>query len=394
MYVSSVSPSGTLYFGKVLVLQLELDVAAAGDQPGVLHRLLPLRAHAGDRLERALHLLRRLDVQLLGLVPHPARIVERPPRGDGHQDLVRLRVLAADVVAVGGGDERQPFLAGERTDAVVDRKLFLQRVALDLQIQAVAEDGLQIAHLAPGLVHVAPADGARHRARHAGRQRDDAFVVRLQQRLVDARVVVETLGERLAAQVPEVAVSGLVLRQEHEVVPHPLAAVAHPLVAGDVRLESDDRLDAVLLRLLVEIDHPEHVPVVGDRDRLHPRLGARFHQIREADGAVEQAVEGMQVQMSEVGWHCGHHSAGARHGGEEDPRLLLARREQVAQRRNPPRGSGSGTPNPAAFAGPRAAPRGGPRQTRREGSEAAPPARAPRTGGAAPDRAPSRSPSW
>src|SRR5512138_3650398 len=75
------------------------------------------------------------------------------------------------------------------------------------------------------------------------------------------------------------------------------------LLAGDVGLEPDDRLDPGLLRLLVEVDHPEHVPVVGDGHRLHARLRARFHQVREPDGAVEEAVERVQVQVSEVGWH-------------------------------------------------------------------------------------------
>ncbi len=294
---------GDLEPGQVLVLEVQLDVAAGGDEGGVVHRLLPLGPHAGGGLQRAVHLVRRLDVELLRLVAQAPRIVEGAAGGDGHQHLVRPGVAAAHVVAVGGGDQRQPLLARERADAVVDGKLLLERVALDLQIEPVAEDRLEIAHLAPGLVHVAAPHCPGHCSRHARGQGDDALAVRLEQRLVDARVVVEAVGERLGAQVAQVAVAGLVLRQEHQVVADALALVAHALLAGDVRLEADDGFDAVLLRLLVEADHAEHVAVVGDGHRLHARGGARLHQIGQADGAVEEAVEGVQVQVREV---CGH----------------------------------------------------------------------------------------
>ena len=273
------------------------------DLRGVVHRLLPLGADAGHRLERGVHLVRRLDVELLGLVAKPLRVVEGAARRDRHQDLVRLGVAAADVVAVGGGDERQALFPRELADAVVDRQLLLERVRLDLEVEPVAEDGLEVAHLAPRLVHVPAADGLRHRAGHAGGQRDDALAVRLEQRLVDARVVVEAFGEGFGGEVAQVAVAGLVLGEQHEVVADPLLLVLHALVAGDVRLEAEDGLDAVLLRLLVEVDDAEHVAVVGDRDRLHAGLGAGLHQIGQADGAVEQAVERVQVQVREVSGH-------------------------------------------------------------------------------------------
>jgi hypothetical protein len=208
-------------------------------------------------------------------------------------------------MAVGGGDERQALFSRQRADAVVDGQLLLQRVALDLQIEAVAEDGLEVAHFPARLVHVAAPHRAGNGACHAGGERDQALAVRLQQRLVDTRVVIEAVGERLGAQVPEVPVADVVLGEQHQVVAHPLALVTHPLLTGDVRLEADHGLDAAFLGLLVEVDHSEHVSVVGDGHRLHPRLGAGLHQIREADGAVEQAVEGVQVQVSEVG-HAGH----------------------------------------------------------------------------------------
>src|SRR3989442_14295497 len=142
-------------------------------------------------------------------------------------------------MAVGGGDEGESLLPRQLAHPVVDRELFLERVALDLQIEAIAEDGLEIPHLAARLVHVATADRAWHRARHAGGERDQSLAVRLEQGLVDARVVIEALGERLAAQIAEGAVAGVVSRQKHQVVAYPLALVPHPPLALGYGLQAD-----------------------------------------------------------------------------------------------------------------------------------------------------------
>ena len=95
-----------LELGKVLADEVQLDVAALGDEGRVVHRLAPFAPDAGGRLGGRRHLLRSLDVELLRLVPQTPRVVEGAARGDGHQHLVRLGVLALDVVAVRRRDER------------------------------------------------------------------------------------------------------------------------------------------------------------------------------------------------------------------------------------------------------------------------------------------------
>ena len=247
---------------------------------------------------------------------HPLGVVERLALRDGHQDLVGLGVLAPRVVAVGGGDQRDAQVARELADAVVDRQLLLERVRLHLEIEPVAEDRVQLLGLAAGLVHVAAADRLGHRAGHAGGERDDPLVVRAEQLLVHPRVVVEPLGERLGRQVAQVPVAEVVHRQQHEVVTDSLRLVGPALLARDVGLEADDRLDAVLLRLFVEVDDAEHVAVVGDGHRLHAGVGAGLHEIRQADRAVEEAVERVQVEMGEVGGH-GDGSSGAAGAGSQ-----------------------------------------------------------------------------
>src|SRR5262249_50185196 len=55
------------------------------------------------------------------------------------------------------------------------------------------------------------------------------------------------------------------------------------------------------LRREVEVDRPEEVAVVGERDRGEPELLRRVDQLVELGGAVEEAVLRMDVQMDELG---------------------------------------------------------------------------------------------
>ncbi len=71
-------------------------------------------------------------------------------------------------------------------------------------------------------------------------------------------------------------------------------------IAGrDIGLAAEDQLDVVRLRLGVEVDRPEHVAVVGDRDGVHPELADLREQVFDADRPVEQAVLRVKMEMTE-----------------------------------------------------------------------------------------------
>src|SRR5262249_21286464 len=70
---------------------------------------------------------------------------------------------------------------------------------------------------------------------------------------------------------------------------------------GNVGLAAEDRLDARGLGLLVEVDRAEHVAMVGDRNGFHALAEDLREQVGQPDGAIEQAVGGMQMQMRELG---------------------------------------------------------------------------------------------
>ena len=67
----------------------------------------------------------------------------------------------------------------------------------------------------------------------------------------------------------------------------------------DVCLDSDYRLDASGDCLGVELDCPEHIAVVGYRDRVHTEVFAPRKELFEAYSAVEQRILAVQMKMSE-----------------------------------------------------------------------------------------------
>src|SRR5690348_11939417 len=82
----------------------------------------------------------------------------------------------------------------------------------------------------------------------------------------------------------------------------PRRAALRPSIARrDVHLAAEDRLDAFLLRMVVEHDRREHVAMLGHRQRRHIELRRLIEQFVDAAGAVEQRILGVQMEMNEIG---------------------------------------------------------------------------------------------
>jgi hypothetical protein len=116
---------------------------------------------------------------------------------------------------------------------------------------------------------------------------------------VDARVVIEALQEPHRVEVRQVLPAGVVLGQQHQVVAAALGAVE--AILGDVGLATEDGLDPVGLRLQVEIERAEEVAVVGHGHLFHAQRQRLGEKLVEANGAVEQAVLGVKMQVREAG---------------------------------------------------------------------------------------------
>jgi len=121
---------------------------------------------------------------------------------------------------------------------------------------------------------------------------------------VGARLVVVALQVGARGQLDQVLVAGLVLGEQREVGEALLdAAAPRVAVAGDVELQADDGLDALVPGGAVELHNAAQRAVVGERHGGHAELPGPPHQVFHAAGAVQQRVLAVDVEMDEFGGH-------------------------------------------------------------------------------------------
>ena len=142
-------------------------------------------------------------------------------------------------------------------------------------------------------------------AGQAAGQGDQTLLVRRQQFLVDARLVIIALQVRGGGQLDEVLVAGFVLGQQSQMmISVPAAAAGLFLQAaarGDIDLAADDRFDSLFARRLVKINRAVKHAVVGDGQGGEFQFVRLFHQPVQAAGPIEQRILGVQMQMNKIG---------------------------------------------------------------------------------------------
>ena len=286
---------------------VERDVAALGDQQRVVAgagHLTPERAHLGGRLE----------VEVAGVELEPVGVGHRLAGLDAEQDLVGLGILFERVVQVVGGDHRDGQLAGQLDQVGMHPSLDAEAVVHQLAEEALlAEDVLQLAGHPLGTGVVADAQPGLDLAGGTAGGGDQALAVGLDQLAVDARLVEETFEAGQAGEPEQVvhALGGLGQQRhvrERATAGDVVLAALGPADPGaleaagawrDVGLHADDRLDPGGLGLLPEVVGPEHVAVVGHRQRRHLHPSGLGEQVLEPGGAVEHGVLGVHVQVHE-----------------------------------------------------------------------------------------------
>ena len=296
--------------GQQRLAELDLDVAALGDQQRVVAR--PRVRLLG---EEPAHLVRGLEVVLLAVELEAGRVAHHRVGLDAQQGVVGLGVLPGDVVAVVGGQQRGAQLAADLQQAGHGLALLVDPVVLDLDEEVVlAEDVLQAPGPGEGLGLVALEQGLEHVAAQAARGGDQALAVLVEQVPVDAGLVEVALQEGPAGQLDHVPVAGAVLGQQDQVVvelaaalgvaarvvqPAPAGGALRAVLVGHVGLGADDRRDVRVAAGLVEVQDPVHVPVVRDgQGGLSVRLG-RGDGVTDPRRPVQHRELGVVVEVDE-----------------------------------------------------------------------------------------------
>ena len=241
-----------------------------------------------------------------------------------------------DVVKVVRRDERQAGLGREAQQLLVQRPLLGQAVVLELEEEvALAEDVAVLAGKAAGLVPVVGLERPRDLAAEAGGQADEPLRVPGEVLSIDAGLVVVAVDVGVGDEPAEVAVADVVLRQQDQVegLGVGLALLLEHRPAGDVRLDADDRLDALRDAGLVEGDGPVERAMVGQGEAVEALRGRRIDEIRDPPEPVEEAELRVDVEVREVVGGEGRHGTSmvaarapdARAGGSTRSYSIVAR---------------------------------------------------------------------
>ena len=276
--------------------ELDLQVAFLGHLQRVAHRL-------GDFGEAGRHLLRGSQVELLFGIPHPLRVGELGLGADADQAIVGVRVFFINVMHVVRRDELEAELPGPRDELAVDLGLFGQAVMLQLQVEVLrAERLLEPVNGLARAGELVLLDPIGNLARKAAGEGDQAVLVRRQQLLVNARLVIIALQVRLGGELDQVLVAGFVPGQQDEVMIRVPAAVdaflLKPAAGGHINLAADDRLDAAPAGGLVEVNRAVERAVVGDRQGRKLERMRPLHEPVQPAGSIEQRILGVQVKVN------------------------------------------------------------------------------------------------
>ena len=240
------------------------------------------------------------------------------PRPDAHQGVLRLVVVGCCEINLVGGNDRQRARVGQIEELALDLQLLPEPVALDLDVQAIAEGLLQTEQARPGVVLLALAQSAVDRAIGASRQ-DNQAVTELRKPLdVDMRHLLRgRIKERARGELHQILIAGGVAGQQRD---HP-GGIQSDLTGADARgsagfrvvpkmhLEAaaNDRLHAHSADLVREFERTEQISRVRERNCEEIVRGSKLRKLGDGDCALQQRVGRVHLEV---------HKGGARSAGD------------------------------------------------------------------------------
>ena len=202
------------------------------------------------------------------------------------------------------GNHLQVELFGQAQQALVDDIQFRDVVPFQFQEKPLPGKGIHIPRRTlRGLFIASVGQQPRDFRRQAAGRADQAVAQLPETVVIHPGLVVETLQVSLGAQFEQVAVAGVVLGQQKEVVAlgiQGLVPTAHgPTPLGQVGLDAQHRVDAVSTTGPVEVDRAMHDAVVGQRQGRLSQFGCASHQPIQAVQAVQEGIFGVGVKVNE-----------------------------------------------------------------------------------------------
>ena len=230
---------------------------------------------------------------------------DQPSAGDAQQRVMRFVVIGGGKIRLVGRDQRQALGIGEIDQTAFDAALLVEAMALQFDIEPVAEQARQpLAANARerGLIGI---DRQRDRSVRTAGQRDQVLGFALKPVELDVRGLMNRrFQERARVELHQAAIAALARRKQHDARGRRRVRIARiRVLVAEIHREfaADDRLDAIARHLVGEFQRTEHVVGVGQRQcRLAVCLG-EFAELRDLDRALQQRIGGMDMKMDESG---------------------------------------------------------------------------------------------
>ena len=265
--------------------------------------LLRILNGAGILSQNGFHFRPALAVELIIGKMEMVGIIQRFPCRNTELDFLAPCIFLPGVVEIVGGHQAKAILPGQRCQHRTHRRFFRKTVILELDEIIVLPESIHIEldHL-PGLLHIMVQNGLGQLAAYAGRERDEALMVLLQQLMVRPGFEIIPLRPGFGADFDEVLIALIILRQKNQMSqllllsPCPLLKPASP---GHIDLAADDGLDSLGHAFLVQIHRPVHDPMVRNGQSRLSHILHMGHQFLNAAGAIKQAVFCMHMKMNE-----------------------------------------------------------------------------------------------
>ncbi len=179
---------------------------------------------------------------------------DQPSAGDAQQRVVGFVIVRGGEIRLVGRDQRETLCIGEIDQRAFRPPLLVDAVALQFDIEPVAEQSSQpvaTQRRERGMIGI---DGKRDRAFRPAGQGDQALGIILQPVELDVRGLMNRrFQERPGIQPHQVAVAGLARRQQHDprrARRQGIAGIGILIAEIDRQFTADDRLDAVSSHLV------------------------------------------------------------------------------------------------------------------------------------------------
>ena len=278
----------------IIVPEGEIEIAFFGDAHGFVEG-------GGVVGQHAQHFFVAFEIKLVAFKAHAILGIKGCRCLDAEHHILHGGVFSADIVVVVGGDEAHAELPGKLVQAVVDLDLAGNTVVLQLEIIILAKEVL-IPHggLARAL-EIVIEQQTRHFATKAGAHGDEAIVIVCEQLAVDTRMIIKAFERAQRHELAEIAIAGVVFHEQDEMVRRGVepAFLVKARARRDIHLAADDGLDTSLFAGAIKLHGAVHDAVVGDGKGGHAKLDGAVDLVRNAAGAVEQAVSCVVVQVYE-----------------------------------------------------------------------------------------------